>query len=299
MINPSAAVADLPYLERQMIVVSKQEIVHAAEEEMRKEVQGNVLSWASFPTAVTSILTARRLLPLGGPSAIAVGIAADVAVRAFTAWAKARESGLPILQISTEQASKLSFPPGHPRFGVVYIAHPAPSIKNIYFPMADFHRVIMDQKLSEAVLLLMSLGATSIRAEHIVGAHRDVGTNAKIKTPGNGAGLETEASIELKSNKSLRFEGVLSGKNEPSLFDNHVWYLHEPTWQMVHDGRRKYGMTSFVMEVSYLDDFGINSKLEGMLTDAGLEFGGKFEDHKSSVWKLEGEFTPRLVTPSP
>ncbi len=295
MISPNQAVEDVPYLERQMIVVSKQEIVRATDEEMRKEVQNSALNWST----IRSVIMANRVLLMGGPSAVAIGIAADVAMKAFDAWVKARQNGLPVQQISTEQASQLNFPPGHPRFGVVYVAHPAPSMSKTYFPMADFHRVVMEQKLSEAVLLLMSLGATSIRAEHVIGGNRDIAAMGKVKTPGAGVGLDAETSLNFKSNKSLRFEGVFSGENAPGLFDNHVWLQHEPTWQMVRDGRMKYGMTSFTMEVSYLDDFGINSKLEGALKDSGFEFGGKFEDHKSSVWKLEGEFTPRLVTPSP
>ena len=44
------------------------------------------------------------------------------------------------------------------------------------------------------------------------------------------------------------------------------------------------------MSVSYQDDFGINAGLKIALAKTGLDVGGKFEDHQSTIWRLEGKF---------
>ena len=69
-----------------------------------------------------------------------------------------------------------------------------------------------------------------------------------------------------------------------------VWYEHEPTWQSIAKGRINYGLQDFSLSVSYEDDFGVNAGLKVAISKTGLEVGGKFEDHESTVWRLEGQF---------
>ena len=54
-----------------------------------------------------------------------------------------------------------------------------------------------------------------------------------------------------------------------------------------------FGTRSFSLSVSYEDDFGVNAGLKTSVAKAGLELGGKFEDHQATVWRLAGEFAPR------
>jgi hypothetical protein len=50
-------------------------------------------------------------------------------------------------------------------------------------------------------------------------------------------------------------------------------------------------MSDFSLSVTYEDDFGINAGLSAAVVGAGLGLGGRFEDHQSTVWRLEGRFT--------
>ena len=75
--------------------------------------------------------------------------------------------GIDIVQISKSEASTIIFPPGHPRDGVLYIAHSAKP--DVYYTTAEFHRVTFEHKFSEAIRLLMYLGATEISVEHVRG----------------------------------------------------------------------------------------------------------------------------------
>lgn len=62
-----------------------------------------------------------------------------------------------------------------------------------------------------------------------------------------------------------------------------MWYEHEPSWGNVAKGRLKHGMKEFSLAVAYQEDFGINSQLKLTATNAGLELGGKFENHQATT----------------
>jgi hypothetical protein len=269
-----------PYMERQIIVVSQAEFIKAAEEESRKLNQmkkSEGFDWVKFTGGVVKAALGFPFTPM-----------IEVSIDAFRAWSKARESGVPILAISRRQAAVLSFPPAHPREGVVYVGHP--SVQSQYHTMADFHRFMFEQKVSEAVGLLMSLGATSIQAEHVIGWSQDFSTKLSLPLPYGDTKIGGEGGGKEKNRSSLLFTARLSGANTPTIPENLVWYAHEPTWQTIANGRVRHGLKDFELTISYLDDFGINLGIKASIARAGLDLGGKFEGHQATVWKLKGQF---------
>jgi hypothetical protein len=277
-----------PYTNRQLIVVSQDATAEAAKEESWKEVQGANRTWTQFArTVVKNTFQSAKSDPL---RTYVLSVPVELGIQGVKAWRKDRQDGAPVRKISSQQAGGMLFPPGHPRPGVVYVGHPF--IPTVYFPMADFHRMMLEHKWNEAVHLLASLGATSIRAEHVSGASRDFAAKAFASAASSGATASVDASAASKSGTSFVFNGDYAGAKKAKLPENLGWFPHEPTWQMVARGRIEFGMTRFSMEVSYLDDFGVNVDAQVKLTKAGFGFGGKFEGHESSVWKLEGEFRP-------
>jgi len=97
-------------------------------------------------------------------------------------------------------------------------------------------------------------------------------------------------SKNASSRTSFLYEATLAGTDTPKLPKTLVWYHHEPTWQTVARGRIDFGLSDFSLNVTYEDDFGINAGLKAAVVTAGLELGGKFEDHQSTIWRLEGTF---------
>lgn len=156
--------------------------------------------------------------------------------------------------------------------------------------MAEFHRTIFEHKLSEAVRLLMQLGAAQIRVEHVSGWANDF--SAKISVPLGGASENVGGHAETysKAQSQILYEAQLAGTTVPSLPSDLTWYKHEPTWQAVADGRLNHGLMNFSIGLSYTDDFGINAGLAAKFQKTGLEVGGKFEDHRSTVWRIDGRF---------
>jgi hypothetical protein len=188
--------------------------------------------------------------------------------------------------LDRRDAASIIFPPGHPRPNLVYVGHP--TVPNLYYTMADFHRVIFEHKFCEAINLLMNLGAREIRVEHLSGWSKEFMARIAVPLPMAEAGLEAESG---KSGlRSLLYEASLGGTPDPRVPDGLVWYGHEPTWRSVVDGRLKFGLARFHLTVSYEDDFGINAGLRAAVGTIGLDLGGRFESHQSTIWRIEGTF---------
>jgi len=262
--------------------------VEAHEQESRKEAQGTNSNWTQLAlAALKNTFQSTKSDPL---KTYVIGVPIELGIQAFKAWRKQSHNAAPVRKISNQQAEKLLFPPGHPRPGTVYVGHPF--VSTVYFPMADFHRRMLEHKWNEAIHLLESLGATKIRAEHVTGAAHDIAAKAFASAISSGASATIDGSATLKSSTTLVFTGEYPGAKEPKIPDNLGWFPHESTWQRVADGRIEFGRTRFSMEVTYLNDFGVNVDVGAKLTKAGFGLGGKLNDHDSSSWKLEGEFRP-------
>jgi hypothetical protein len=277
-ICPPLDVTQLPYSRRQLVIVQPDSVVAAAREaEANAASQSGDTDWVDVAARVAKMMLGMKSI---------YGMAFELASDALKAWAKARESGLDVLQIGHTEAAALQFPPGHPREQTMYVAHPA--VPTVYYTASVFHRMAFEHKFSEAVRLLMSLGASEIVVEHVHGWSREFSANISAGLP--------EADAKLSANKTdsassrLLFEARFKNKKVPALPAGMVWYPHEPTWQAVATGRLDFGMQQFSLNVVYEDDFGVNAGLKGRAQKAGLELGGSFEDHKATTWKIHGKF---------
>ncbi|WP_438434992.1 hypothetical protein [Gorillibacterium sp. sgz500922] len=263
-----------PYAERQLIVVLSDAEVKA--QQRYKEEQAE----SGFRKTVKSL--SRYLLPT--PLIIA-----EATIELYKSIVNLGEQGIQALSVSQSDAREIKFPPGHPRFGVLYIAHPA--AEKVYFPLAQFHRLTFEHKFSEAVILLMSLGATHIEVQHVTGWSKEFSSKMDISIPQVNVEGEAAASSKRSSGSEILFTANFNGNTANELPSNLVWFHHEPTWQQIADGRLKYGMKDFSLTVRYEDDLGVNVGLKTAATKAKLDIGGNFEDHQSTVWKILGKFS--------
>lgn len=268
----------LSYAERQLVIVLPDEVVAAMRSPTdSSNLEENQRDWKSV---------AARLVKATVPAYGIMGLAIDLAADAVSAWASARENGLNILQISRTEANELVFPPGHPREQTIYVAHPA--MPSVYYTTATFHRMAFEHKFSEAILLLMSLGASKITVEHVRGWSREFA--ATMSTSLESIDVSGEAGHSAKSGSAHLFEATLDNPQKPEVPADLVWYPHEPTWQAVAQGRLKYGLSQFSLTVNYEDDFGVNAGLKMRVQKVGLNLGGTFEDHTATTWKIHGDF---------
>ncbi len=241
-----------PYEERRLILVSNEAVLKAAEEERQKRSAAKKpegFDWNSVAAAALGFAVR------GGLWEFALSkVVVDIGVAAYRNLNKARESGAPVRAISFKEAAQLKFPPGHPREGVVYVCHPVQP--HTYYTMADFHRVVFEHKFAEAMLLLMSLGAKTMRVEHVTGWSTEfsgsLDTPSPVKSVNVGLGVQGDAHKD----KKLLFTASLNGSHVPLLPDGMAWYPHEPTWSSVSRGRIDFGLSEFSLSVRYNDNYG-------------------------------------------
>jgi hypothetical protein len=276
---------DRPYAARQLIVV----VDDAAVEEAKRKQPSK--EGASKDHAALLLGTAASVVGVAA-SVIApfpVGIIVSVVAELARGLTRLREEGVQVSVISQSEAVGLRFPPGHPRHNVLYVGHPADP--KVYFTTAQFHRLTFEHKFAEAVHLLMALGATTLEVQHIAGWSSEFSSKLGVALPPADVEAGLDASRSKKSGSQLLFTASLEGSKSPSVPDNLVWYHHEPTWQRIADGRLSYGLKDFTLTVSYEDDFGINAGLKLKAGKVGLDLGGQFEDHQSTVWRIVGKFS--------
>jgi len=153
----------------------------------------------------------------------------------------------------------------------------------VYYPAAEFHRLTFQDKFLEAINILTNLGANKIHVEHQVGWSEEFALNQQ--EPLATAGMATAR----KSLSHFDFSARLAGNREPTLPDNLAWFPSEPSWQRIADMRLSHGLQEFSLSVEYRDDFNIQANIRGAKW-FGLNLGGKFIKHKSTIWRLTGTF---------
>jgi len=278
----------IAYPERQLIIVVPDEVKAAEEEEIQKALEKakkgdskTAFSW----DMLTKVLIARL-----APKLFIWGTAIELAIEAYEAIKKLNQKKIDILTVSSSTAKDIEFPPGHPQNKGVYAGNPVSP--RVYFPLGDFHRMMLESKFAEAVFLLMSLGANNIKTERIQGWGQGMSAGIDIETP-TGEGGAAGVSSHKSTDTSVLFQATLDPNGSPKLQDDLVWYNYEPTWRMIAEGRIKYGLREFSLNVSYHDDYGINAGLMTALKGAGLKIGGHFENHQSTVWRITGTFSDK------
>ena len=201
-----------------------------------------------------------------------------------------REDGVPILPVTSHQASALQLPIGHPRIGVIYVCDPAEPRR--YWPAAEFHRRVFEHKFAEAARLLMALGACSMQVRSERGWRGEMA--AGMLAPIRGVLSRTgRASATAERSSEMLLEASLEPTGPPEIPSGLVWYSHEPSWQMVAEGRMHRGLTDFALKVESTDDYGINADFEVKAKRVKLfQLGGEFTAHKATTWVIEGKFAP-------
>ncbi len=193
-----------------------------------------------------------------------------------------------ILSVPLHAAHYLRFPPSHPREKTLYIGNPVSRL--VYYPVAQFHHLTFAHKVSEAVRLLMSLGAIYFNVECVEGWSSNLAAKMDLSTNSDLLHIETEGETKQKQASRIHFEATLKNVQTPSLPNDLAWYWDEKTWQEIAEGRLKYGLQSFELYVEYKDDFGVNANLKSKIVGLGFNLGGEFEDHKETVWRITGRF---------
>ena len=282
------------YRNRQFIMVADDAVVLQARNQLQEsgaKTESNLESvgdWAKFASLVVGLA-----FPVARIPALGVVVGYEVATRAIEAWGRANQSiNDSIRLISLSEAQDIQFPPGHPQVDELYVGNPA--AVSHYYPAWDFHRAVFEHKFSEAITLLMALGATRIEVHHVEGWSTEIlGTMALAISEGAVEGRGTHNRSE---HRELLFQADLGPRRKkPSLPQGLVWYPNEPMWQSIARGRLEHRMRNCQMVVNYEDNYGVSAKLRAGIAKlkGKLRLGGEWKDHKVTQWKVYANFGAR------
>ncbi|MDP9067392.1 MAG: hypothetical protein M3N53_03450 [Actinomycetota bacterium] len=210
----------------------------------------------------------------------------DAVAGVVTTVIKMREAALDVAIISDSEAAAMTFPPGHPARGVLYVAHPV--MPGWYYPAAQFHRFVVEHKFAEAMDLLMELGARTMEIELIRGYKKQDVLDILAAIPLVRIGGKAEK--EQDSTSHIHCLAELEGSTEPRLPDDLVWYPHEPLWRKLGENRLEKRLKKFQLAVRHLDSMTVDKELEAAAKAANLRIGGQHIQHEEVVIRINGEF---------
>jgi hypothetical protein len=285
---------DMPYADRQRVVIVPDEQV-VAERRSRAGRAGEIMdsqcagmsvtsdvgdTAEESPAAVIGRHLQRSLHGLQGAGAGMMRAVDDRAAR----WALRRQLGA--LMIGRTEARALRLDQGHPLANVLYVGHPAQ--RQLYYPAAEFHRRVFEHKFVEAVTLLTSLGASRIAVQQEEGENRE----RERSTVADGLGFTRTRREQSRS--GAEFEAEFPGSAKPFVPDALCWYPYEQTWKMIAHTRIVGGAQKTSLKVTYTTDYGIDTHVVKAARICGVHLGGKFQQQRDTVWRLDAEF-PSLV----
>jgi hypothetical protein len=283
----------LPYGDRQLITfVPDADVDRPHQKELNSRdsaKRASGVQGAAAGTAVASAIAAAAaaialpVLPIALILAPAGAIAAYLAKRS-TGKGDGKAPRIHLLRKSW--ASRFILPPGHPRPRVVFAGHPAEPQN--YIPIADFHRYSFEHKFSEILSILMHLGAQKIEVRHVRGWGQDFSERLSIGIP--RATVSQGVDSTRREHSALLYEAELDGGPSVALPANLVWLPHESTWRQIVEGRTKFGLKTFSLNLQYTEDYGVNLGLKAEIQAVQLDLGGEFEKHQSTTWEIKGTF---------
>ena len=99
------------------------------------------------------------------------------------------------------------------------------------------------------------------------------------------------ASATAGRTSEMLLEATLEPSSAPEIPSGLIWYSHEPSWQMVAEGRLRRGLSDFALRVDSSEDYGLNADFEVKARRTKLlQLGGEFTAHKATTWVIEGRF---------
>lgn len=285
-------IAELPYLERQaVLVVSPEEAVQnretllAAARGGRRDSIALAREHANDDWSALSLASAK--VPLAGIAVIAaVGLAPSL-LATYRAWRKTRMAAL---VISTAEASALRWPRGDPTKHELYIGSPADP--RTYYPAASFHEDVLFERYSELRELLTRLGASRIDARVTRGRSFDGSIAGDGPLPNAAGTVKGEAKLErseTSSREDLREMEPSEPLSEDRLSAGLHWYAREADWQRLAEhcraGKAKHEKIYF----RHNSDYGLNANFEAAIKHlpVSVNIGGRYSRYVETVWEID------------
>ncbi|WP_236181998.1 MULTISPECIES: hypothetical protein [Pseudomonas] len=274
-----------------------------------------------IPFLPLSLIVATAAAGVAGTAGISAAIAAKdrnavseepvvPALPAITEEARLLATYVQHHSLSRSQAREAGyrFQPGHPVVGKAYRRHPlsehsTPDHGNLYIPSDSYDAILLEERESELIKLLVHLGATkiSITKKASDKSRNAVTAEASVQLGPMGGGDvsytgKTENDIDTLDTR----EFLLSGRpwNADSQVDREkfFWLSYEPSWKAVVFAREVGGCLTASLEIkestsfSSSKDFELSVKVK--LMEAGAQAGIENLGIEEKTYFVKAEFAP-------
>jgi len=216
--------------------------------------------------------------------------------------------------LSKEEALELDFcfPPAHPLVGETYRLHPLSAHKDsakakLYIPESSFDDILLEERESELLKLLVYLGATEVEISKHVESLIDDRKSGSI-----GAGVDSVADAQLNAaatqssdihHKNTRMF-TLSGKpwKYGDVLDrtNYAWLKFEPTWDALITAREIGGCTSAALEIKesskYIANKEVSMQLKAKIYSANGSINLMSKDLQNTSYVVKVKFSNPTVS---
>lgn len=200
------------------------------------------------------------------------------------------------------------FQPGHPVVGKAYRRHPlsehsTPDNGNLYIPSDSYDAILLEERESELIKLLVHLGATkiSITKKASDKTRSTVTAEASVQVgPMGGGDVSYTGKTERGADTLDTREFVLSGKpwNTESKVDreNFYWLSYEPSWKAVVFAREVGGCLTASLEIkentSFSSDKDFELSVRAKMVEVGAQAGISNLETEEKTYFVRAEFAP-------
>lgn len=206
------------------------------------------------------------------------------------------------------QDAGYDFQPGHPVVGRAYRKHPLPNSsdtegRSLYIPSDRYDSILLEERESELIKLLVHLGATKISITKTSSDQAQSAVSGGVSVQGGplgAGGVNYQNRTECSSNAQDIREFSLSGrawhvgsKVESGMF---FWLSYEPAWKAVVFAREHGGCLSASIELKEITSFSTDKSLElsirAKLAEGGIQAGMSDRIDEERNYIVRAEFSP-------
>ncbi|MCO8160960.1 hypothetical protein NJC38_02185 [Pseudomonas sp. 21LCFQ010] len=203
------------------------------------------------------------------------------------------------------------FQPGHPVVGKAYRRHPLADYPNtetgdLYIPSDSYDAILLEERESELLKLLVDLGATKITITKRTSNNQHNSTAAGLKVDAGiagGGGLSGAYDSQQNTNSLDVREFSLSGKRWQEGHalnkNNYFWLSYEPSWKAVVFARENGGCLTASLEIkestSFSTDKGIELSVKAKMAEVTGSVKISNSGDEEKIYLVRAEFSPLIA----
>lgn len=212
--------------------------------------------------------------------------------------------------LSRSQAKEAGyrFQPGHPVVGKAYRKHPlsdysTPDNGNLYIPSDSYDAILLEERESELIKLLVHLGATkiSITKKASDKTRSTVTAEASVQVGPMGGGDvshtgKTERDTDTLDTREFSLAGRPWKADSKVDRENFFWLSYEPSWKAVVFAREVGGCLTASLEIkentSFSTDKNFELSVKAKLVEVGAQAGISNLETEEKTYFVRAEFAP-------